>query len=132
MEFDFDERGMQVLAGQVTDLTEWLANRVAHQGRKNCPVKTGRLRRTIVAYGNRVYIGGPDAPYWYTVEFGSPPHLIRPRQKGMGRGHRRKKALSWPDADHPVAVVHHPGTPEQAPLRRALYGANFAAYGSAP
>jgi len=131
MEFDFDERGMQVIEGAVTDLTAWLANRIAHQARANCPAPTGRLRRTIVAYGNRVYCGGPDAPYWYTVEFGSPPHDIRPRQTGMGRGNRRKKALFWDGADHPVAVVHHPGTPEQAFMRRALYGANFATGGSA-
>lgn len=121
--FDFDERGLQVIEGRVTELTEYLASLIATDARANCPVETGRLRRTIVSYGNRVYMGGPDAPYWATVEFGSPPHTITPRQSGMGRGHRRKKALFWPGAAHPVAVVHHPGTPEQAPLRRALYQA---------
>jgi hypothetical protein len=121
MKFDFDTRGMTVLEGRVTDLTEELARRVAHDARRYCQVDTGRLRRTIVAYRNRVYCGGPDAPYWYTVEFGSPPHVIRPRQRGMGRGRRRKKALHWPGADHPVAVVHHPGTPERSFMRRALY-----------
>lgn len=113
MDFDFDERGMSVLDGAITDLTEELARRVAHQARANCPVDSGRLRRTIVAYGNRVYCGGPDAPYWADVEFGTRPHVIRPR---------RKKALYWPGAEHPVREVNHPGTPEYAFMRRALYG----------
>lgn len=112
MRFDFDESGMQVIEGAVTDLTEELARRVAHAARSNCPVNTGTLRRTIAAYGNRVYCGGPDAPYWANVEFGTAPHVIRPSAK---------KALSWPGAEHPVASVNHPGTPEFAFMRRALY-----------
>ena len=32
---------------------------------------------------------------------GTKPHIIRPK---------RKKALWWEGAEHPVKIVHHPGT----------------------
>ena len=40
--------------------------------------------------------------YAPALEFGTKPHVIRPR---------RKKALFWPGAAHPVKSVRHPGTP---------------------
>ncbi len=36
------------------------------------------------------------------LEFGTKPHVIKPR---------KKKALFWPGAAHPVKIVHHPGNP---------------------
>lgn len=122
MDFDFNEAGVRALEGEVDNLSAWVTRGIAFQARQNCPVKTGKLRRTIVSHGNKVYCGDDETPYWAAQEFGSEPHIIKPKQKGMGRGHRRKKALYWPGADHPVALVHHPGTPEVAFMRRALYG----------
>lgn len=43
----------------------------------------------------------PTASYAEYVEFGTAPHLILPS---------RAKALYWPGAEHPVRLVHHPGT----------------------
>lgn len=43
----------------------------------------------------------PTASYAPFVEFGTQPHDIVPKDK---------KALFWLGADHPVKVVHHPGT----------------------
>lgn len=39
--------------------------------------------------------------YGGILEDGSPPHIIRPKNK---------KALYWKGAAHPVKLVHHPGT----------------------
>ena len=55
----------------------------------------------------RVESGVPEAAY---VLQGTAPHEIEPRTR---------RALFWPEADHPVRRVHHPGTkpnpfPEEA------------------
>lgn len=49
--------------------------------------------------------------HWRFIEYGTPPHQIRPRAR---------LALSWPGGPHPVRRVRHPGTSEYAPMRRAL------------
>jgi hypothetical protein len=43
---------------------------------------------------------GTDDPRGAYVEFGTPPHEITPR---------RRRALFWPGAAHPVTRVMHPG-----------------------
>jgi hypothetical protein len=122
MEFDEDRQAFLAIDEQVTQLTADLTRAVAKEIRDAWPVRTGKSRRTIVSYGNRIFVGDADTQYWKTVEFGSRPHRIVPRTSGMGRGNRRKEALYWPGANHPVAAVDHPGTPEQAIIRRTLYG----------
>lgn len=44
------------------------------------------------------------------IEFGSRPHLIRPRAR---------RALFWPGGPHPVKAVRHPGTPAYRVLSEA-------------
>lgn len=111
-----------------------LAEMVAKDARRYCPIGDPAdhdydehpqlLVETIVADGSKVYIGQLDGPnYWTHVEYGTPPHEITPRG-GTYRnaaGRTVHHALSWPGAKHPVRRVHHPGTPEYAPMRRALY-----------
>ena len=43
-----------------------------------------------------------DSPIAGVIEFGSRPHIIRPKNN---------KLLFWPGARHPVKEVKHPGTP---------------------
>ena len=43
----------------------------------------------------------PTASYARFVEFGTAPHVIRPKNA---------RALYWPGAEHPVRLVNHPGT----------------------
>lgn len=43
-----------------------------------------------------------ESPIAGIIEFGSPPHIIRPKGN---------KLLFWPGARHPVKEVKHPGTP---------------------
>lgn len=66
------------------------------------------LRSTVSVGGGRVWIG---TDHWHFLEYGTRPHIINPRTK---------QALWWTGALHPVRRVRHPGTPERAPMRRAL------------
>lgn len=65
----------------------------------------GRLRENIYArFTKKQGFVGPDlntTPYAYFVHEGTKPHTIRPR---------KKNALYWPGAKHPVKLVRHPGT----------------------
>jgi hypothetical protein len=79
-------------------------------------VDTGRYRSSISwrlgedALGLYAEIGSA-VPYAGYIEQGTRPHVIRPRQK---------QALFWKGADHPVRLVHHPGTRPYHVLKRAL------------
>lgn len=75
--------------------------------RRNAPVDTGELVRSIRRRGTTITI---EADHWHFVEYGTRPHIIRPRVK---------RALWWPDADHPVKSVYHPGTKAQPFIRPA-------------
>lgn len=58
--------------------------------------------RTYLAAGPTVMVGvGTDDPVGAMMEFGTAPHIIRPRNAG---------ALWWEGARHPVMLVNHPGT----------------------
>lgn len=89
-----------------------IVQEIADDAQRLVPVNTGRLRASIQwelsGTTGRV---STDVPYWRYVEYGTPPHMIRPNAK---------KALFWDGADHPVAKVHHPGTAAQPFLRPAL------------
>jgi hypothetical protein len=84
------------------------ANRLAPRGR------TGRLGRSygVVRITRLTRHVGSGLEYATTVELGGPPHDIRPKTK---------KALAWPGGQHPVRVVHHPGSRPIPHLRPALY-----------
>jgi HK97 gp10 family phage protein len=75
--------------------------------KRNAPVDTGELVRSIRRRGTVITI---SAPHWHFVEYGTRPHIIRPRTK---------KALWWPGAAHPVSQVRHPGTQAQPFIRPA-------------
>lgn len=112
MRVELDPGSLDDVDDAIDRLTQDVADVVASRARRRCPVRTGHLLLSIVRERSNIYIGGPGAEHWADVEFGTLPHVIRPRVA---------KALYWPGADHPVAVVHHPGTPEQAVMRGALY-----------
>jgi hypothetical protein len=70
------------------------------------PFRTGFL---LQSFGGTVdgltATWGPDVRYKTSysrfVQFGTGPHIIEPKDA---------KALYWPGAQHPVKIVHHPGT----------------------
>lgn len=85
---------------------------IADDARSLVRVNTGRLKQSLKwetdGLTGRV---STDVTYWVHVEYGTAPHVIRPRTK---------RALYWPGAEHPVAKVNHPGTPAHPFLRPAL------------
>lgn len=98
----------------VTPPTHDVGRDVERNARRNLARhnRTGRLlgslkRRNGVAQ-SEVVIG---TDHWRFIEYGTPPHQIRPRAR---------TALAWPGAAHPYRRVRHPGSSEYAPMRRAL------------
>ena len=74
---------------------------------------TGELVESVHAIpGNpyRVFIG---TDHWMTVEYGARPHLITPNGPWPLQDRARGKWFGW--------QVHHPGSPEQAPMRKAVH-----------
>ena len=99
-----------------------------------CPSRTGRLASSITYATGKAHstprppakpedgidarmvdpgelVVGTRVEYAGFVEFGTGPHIIRPRDK---------KALWWEGAAHPVSEVHHPGTPADPFFRQAV------------
>lgn len=82
-------------------------------------VRTGRLRASVTHELDRDAQGlvariGSNVSYARYVEEGTEPHRIVAR---------RKKALHWPGAAHPVLAVNHPGSRARPYLRPALSAA---------
>ena len=114
------ERGLRRFFGRMSDDVARAVDRtridVQNEARRRAPVDTGRLRSSIVSRvegGGRSlgYVVGSNVSYAAAVEFGTSPHVIKPRYK---------QALFWPGAAHPVASVNHPGTRAQPFLRPAI------------
>lgn len=86
---------------------ENLTEEIYQDMRRNAAVDSGEMVRSIKRRGTVITI---EAPHWHFVEYGTKPHIIRPRVK---------RALWWPDAHHPVKKVYHPGTKAQPFIRPA-------------
>ena len=114
------ERGLRRFLGGMSDDVKHAGERtridVQNEARRRAPVDTGRLRSSIVSRsegsGRSVgYVVGTNVNYAAAVEYGTAPHVIKPKYK---------QALYWPGARHPVAQVNHPGTRAQPFLRPAI------------
>lgn len=114
------ERGLRRVFGRMSDDVARAVDRtridVQNEARRRAPVDTGRLRSSIVSRaegGGRSlgYAVGSNVSYAVAVEYGTSPHVIKPKYK---------QALYWPGAAHPVAQVNHPGTAAQPFLRPAI------------
>lgn len=98
------ERLQKLSAQKAKEVVNTSAINIQREAKKRCPVDTGRLRSSIrMEFFEDGLAGqvGTDVQYAPAVEFGTAPHEIRPK---------KKKALYWPGADHPVKRVMHPGT----------------------
>ncbi len=101
-------RELERRAGHVVQLAQAIAPENTGEYKRSFKVERSRVRgRAAVTILN-------TAPHALIVERGSGPHVIEPKHA---------KALHWPGAAHPVARVHHPGTPAFHVLRRALKAA---------
>lgn len=106
------------LAGLVSSAKQTAMQRavlvVEAQAKRESPVKTGTLRRSItsrVERGGDRGVVGTHLRYARSVHDGSRPHIIRPK---------RAKALFWRGARHPVTSVNHPGNRANPFFVRAL------------
>lgn len=85
---------------------------VERRAKQFCPRRTGTLVRSIThEIKDKSAFIGSNVEYAPIVELGSRPHIIRPNVAG---------ALYWKGAEHPVKIVHHPGTRPKPYLRPAL------------
>jgi hypothetical protein len=91
---------------------EYVKNDIVNDIVENCPVKTGFTRNTIngEVKDDTIIISVGGAIFY--IEFGTPPHDIRPKDK---------QALFWEGAGHPVKIVHHPGTMPNPIVITAIY-----------
>jgi len=114
------ERGFRRVFGRMSDEVKQAVDRtrvdVQNEARRRAPVDTGRLRSSIVSRAEGSgrslgYVVGSNVNYAAAVEFGTAPHVIKPKYK---------QALYWPGAAHPVTQVNHPGTRPQPFLRPAI------------
>lgn len=93
-----------------------VAEAITADAKAGCPRDTGRLAESIdfeMSGDGRTARIGTNVDYALSVEYGSRPHIIR--------GH---PYLAFEGANGGRVVrreVHHPGTPEQAFLRPALF-----------
>ncbi|GII87063.1 hypothetical protein Ssi03_50530 [Sphaerisporangium siamense] len=122
-EFEFDEvithiRRIEKATAEVTAKSRLVVEKTGHNtvgyAQNLAPVDTGNLRASIGVDFDDDGLGfeaGPTAEYGADVEYGTRPHVIRPREK---------KALYWPDAKHPMRKVNHPGTTPQPYMRPAF------------
>lgn len=110
----FEPGWEQQLDQQIHEMMDRLGRDIFADVKRDTPRRTGRLVNAMFldVDGKELRVGWRGVEYGIYVEFGTAPHVIRPRAK---------KALHWPGALHPVARVNHPGTPAFAMLRNNLY-----------
>ena len=76
------------------------------------PVDTGRLRNSITVTSDGMTLTITMVDYAFFVEFGTPPHVIKPKDK---------KALHWGGKNGPVVKqVNHPGTRPNPFIRNTI------------
>jgi hypothetical protein len=110
-----DPAGMAKIENLADRCVENVTDDVEKDSKRYVPVDTGELRATIHAMkagrAGRVFVG---SDHWAPTEYGSRPHIIRAHgDYALANRETGFYARS--------GVVHHPGTPEQAFMRPALY-----------
>jgi hypothetical protein len=111
---DIDNADLEAHLGAAIDhLMDHLGGLVEDDARNMAPKRTGKLAASIRHEVNDgVFRVGSDLDRTAWVEEGTAPHVIRPKNG---------KALFWEGAEHPYALVNHPGTRAQPFLRPALF-----------
>lgn len=114
------ERGLRRWMGRISDGAKDAMTRTGIQmvgeAQRRCPVDSGLLRSSIrhTVSGSRrswTVTIGTAVHYAPHVEYGTKAHYIFPR---------KKQALFWKGAAHPVAWVKHPGTKPKPFMRPAI------------
>ena len=85
---------------------------VERRSKQEAPVRTTRLRSSISSDVQPLKaVIAPHVKYAFYVHEGTDPHVIRPK---------RKRALFWKGAAHPVQSVMHPGTKANPFMKRGF------------
>ena len=94
-------------------MTEVFGFLLAQEFTKAAPKNTGTLARSFVSTMQTEpgLISFTLPKYFNYVEFGTLPHVIRPKNK---------KALYWKGLDHPVKLVNHPGNAPNPFVRNTI------------
>jgi HK97 gp10 family phage protein len=103
--FTFDTLDVKVTEG-VRAVVKEISQAVERAAKKLCPVDTGRLRASIWTYMRQDELGsevGTNVDYAPAVEFGTKPHIIKPKKKSFLSFKIKGK---WVHARQ----VQHPGT----------------------
>jgi hypothetical protein len=95
------------------ELLDHLGGLIKADAREFAPKDSGALAASIDhEVSDQVLRVGSNLDRALWMEEGTKPHVIRPKNA---------KALFWPGAEHPYALVNHPGTLAQPFLRPALW-----------
>ena len=106
------EPAMKALNNTIDNVLTLTMNDIVNDIVEHCPVDTGFTRTTVwgEVKDKTIVVHAGGAIYY--IEYGTPPHEIRPKNK---------KALHWEGAEHPVKVVKHPGTKPNPIVRSAMH-----------
>jgi hypothetical protein len=110
--------GVARLEHRIARVTERVTKAVARDARRFAPVEDGALVASIreqhSRFTGRVWVG---TDHWQPQEYGALPHIIRSRG-GIYAYPLRNPAKGF--YAYP-GIVNHPGNPEIAYMRRAVY-----------
>jgi len=113
---DWEPGWYQRIDKEIDNFMEKLAEDVLQDMIIHAPFRTGALKEDLdKEYDNRskvARIGAKSVPYAIYVEEGTPPHVIRAKNK---------KALDWAGSRHPMKDVDHPGAAATHFMKNALY-----------
>jgi hypothetical protein len=106
--------GVLRIHGLSEDVRKAIADDVADSARRRVPVDTSELKDSIRAEHDatesRIIVG---TDHWAPTEYGSRPHKIRSTGPWPLRNRETEETFGQ--------EVNHPGTPEQAFMRPALF-----------
>jgi len=110
--FVWDPEGERKLLALADRAVALITHAVAEDARRGCPIDQGDLLRSIREdrAAGRVTVG---TDHWAPTEYGSAPHVIRSRGPWPLRNAETGQVFGQ--------EVMHPGTPQQAFMRPALY-----------
>ncbi len=99
---------------------------LAESAKKTAPVRTGILRDSVSLSSGTAFSGSVlyGAPYASFLHEGT--GIYGPRGKIIVIRPKKKKALFWPGAAHPVGVVRQKGIRPRDFVQRAIRGARLA------
>ena len=89
--------------------------------KRACPVDKGGLRLSIDVEIKNNTLTVYMLDYGLHVEYGTRPHIIRPKDKKVLRWNKKKGSVAYKKDDIFAMEVHHPGTQANPFIRNVFY-----------